>query len=130
MTKQILTVAIAGLVSAAGLFAAAKTVELKDAKGESIGTAVLSEKAGQGVTIKLNLKQPDSSLLATLTDRAGMMISPTALQKLGADLGHDATGAGTGAFQFVEWVPDDHVLLKRNDAYWNAGAVKVSRAPS
>lgn len=71
------------------------------------------------LTLKINLKQPDSSLLATLTDRAGMMISPTALQKLGADLAHDATGAGTGPFQFVEWVPDDHVLLKRNDAYWN-----------
>jgi peptide/nickel transport system substrate-binding protein len=70
-------------------------------------------------TLKLNLKQPDSSLLATLTDRAGMMISPTALQKLGANLQHDATGAGTGPFQFAEWVPDDHVLLKRNDAYWN-----------
>jgi peptide/nickel transport system substrate-binding protein len=70
------------------------------------------------LTLKINLKQPDASLLATLTDRAGMMISPTALTKLGADLGHDATGAGTGPFQFVEWVPDDHVLLKRNEAYW------------
>jgi peptide/nickel transport system substrate-binding protein len=71
------------------------------------------------LTLKLNLKQPDASLLATLTDRAGMMISPAALNKLGADLQHDATGAGTGPFQYVEWVRDDHVLLKRNDAYWN-----------
>jgi peptide/nickel transport system substrate-binding protein len=71
------------------------------------------------LTLKLNLKQPDASLLATLTDRAGMMISPTALNKLGADLQHDATGAGTGPFQHVEWVPDDHLLLKRNEAYWN-----------
>lgn len=65
------------------------------------------------------MKQPDSSLLATLTDRAGMMISPTASQKLGADLSNNATGAGTGPFQFAEWVPDDHVLLKRNQSYWN-----------
>ena len=86
-------------------------------KGEVANIA--STEVVDPLTIKLNLKQPDSSLLATLTDRAGMMISPTALQKLGADLGHDATGAGTGPFQFVEWVPDDHVLLKRNDAYWN-----------
>jgi peptide/nickel transport system substrate-binding protein len=70
-------------------------------------------------TLKLNLKQPDASLLATLTDRAGMMISPAALNKLGADLQHDATGAGTGPFQHVEWIPDDHLLLKRNEAYWN-----------
>src|ERR1051326_4222247 len=74
------------------------------------------------LTLKVNLKQPDASLLATLTDRAGMMISPTALNKLGADLAHDATGAGTGPFQFVEWIPDDHVLLKRNDSYWSKDA--------
>ena len=58
MTKEILTVAIAGLTCAAGLFATSKpvTVELKDAKGESVGSATLSEKAGSGVTIKLNVK--------------------------------------------------------------------------
>ncbi len=56
LTKQILTVAVAGLVGAAGLFAAGKTVELKDAKGESVGTATLSENKGAGVTIKLNLQ--------------------------------------------------------------------------
>ena len=31
-------------------------------------------------TVKLNLKRPDSALLATLTDRAGMMISPKVLR--------------------------------------------------
>ena len=58
LTKVILTVAIAGLTCAAGLFAASKpvTVDLKNAKGESVGSATLSEKAGSGVTIKLNLK--------------------------------------------------------------------------
>lgn len=86
-------------------------------KGEVANIA--SAEVVDPLTVKLNLKQADSSLLATLTDRAGMMISPTALQKLGADLGHDATGAGAGPFQFVEWVPDDHLLLKRNDAYWS-----------
>jgi peptide/nickel transport system substrate-binding protein len=69
-------------------------------------------------TLKLNLKRPDASLLATLTDRAGMMISPAVVQKLGADLEHNAVGAGTGPYQFIEWIKDDHLLLKRNDAYW------------
>jgi peptide/nickel transport system substrate-binding protein len=73
-------------------------------------------------TLKLNLKQPDSSLLATLTDRAGMMLSPSAVQKLGADLERNASGAGTGPFQFAEWIKDDHLLLKRNENYWNKDA--------
>jgi peptide/nickel transport system substrate-binding protein len=86
-------------------------------KGEVANIA--STEAVDPLTLKINLKNPDSSLLATLTDRAGMMVSPAAIQKLGADLQHDASGAGTGPFQFVEWIADDHVLLKRNDAYWN-----------
>jgi peptide/nickel transport system substrate-binding protein len=70
-------------------------------------------------TIKLNLRRPDAALLATLTDRAGMMVSPKVIQERGPDLERDARGAGTGPFQFVEWVKDDHILLKRNDGYWN-----------
>jgi len=70
-------------------------------------------------TIKLNLRRPDAALLATLTDRAGMMVSPKVVQERGAELERNAKGAGTGPFQFAEWIKDDHLLLKRNDAYWN-----------
>ena len=57
MIRQTVAVAIAGLFGAV-LYAANKpvTVELKDAKGQSVGTAVLSEKKGGGVTIKADLK--------------------------------------------------------------------------
>jgi len=70
-------------------------------------------------TIKVNLKKPDAALLATLTDRAGMMISPKVVQERGGELERNAKGAGTGPFEFVEWVRDDHLLIKRNEAYWN-----------
>jgi peptide/nickel transport system substrate-binding protein len=70
------------------------------------------------VTIKLNLKKPDAALLATLTDRAGMMVSPRVVQERGAELERNAKGAGTGPFEFVEWVRDDHLLIKRNENYW------------
>ena len=59
MSKRAVALAIAGLVGAAAMYAASKpvTVELKDAKGQSVGTAALTEgKGGSGVTIKLNLK--------------------------------------------------------------------------
>ena len=71
------------------------------------------------LTIKLNLKRPDAALLATLTDRAGMMVSPKVIQERGSELERNAKGAGTGPFEFVEWVKDDHILLKRNENYWN-----------
>jgi Cu-Zn family superoxide dismutase len=58
MTKTFAAAAIMGLGAAALLCAATTsvTVELKDAKGQSVGTAVLKEKKGEGVEIKLNLK--------------------------------------------------------------------------
>jgi Cu-Zn family superoxide dismutase len=59
MGKRAIVVAMAGLLGAAAVYAASKpvTVELKDAKGQSVGTAVVTEnKGGSGVTIKLNLK--------------------------------------------------------------------------
>src|SRR5213593_1245844 len=70
-------------------------------------------------TIKINLKKPDASLLATLTDRAGMMISPKVVQERGAELQRNAKGAGTGPFEFVEWVKDAHLVIKRNEGYRN-----------
>ena len=70
-------------------------------------------------TIKINLKRPDAALLATLTDRAGMMVSPKVAQERGSELERNAKGAGTGPFEFVEWVKDSHLLIKRNDSYWN-----------
>ena len=70
-------------------------------------------------TIKLNLKRADAALLATLTDRAGMMVSPKVVQERAGELERNAKGAGTGPFEFVEWVKDAHLLIKRNDAYWN-----------
>jgi Cu-Zn family superoxide dismutase len=53
------TVTVAGLFGAGWLWAAAKpvTVELKNAQGQNVGTATLSEgKKGAGVTIRLNAK--------------------------------------------------------------------------
>jgi peptide/nickel transport system substrate-binding protein len=41
------------------------------------------------------------------------------IQERGAGLERDARGAGTGPFEFVEWVKDSHLVIKRNDNYWN-----------
>jgi superoxide dismutase, Cu-Zn family len=54
--RTVLSIATALLVCGMPLLAAEKhTVELKNAKGESVGTATL-QSAGKGIKIKLNLK--------------------------------------------------------------------------
>jgi Cu-Zn family superoxide dismutase len=59
MTKFTIAVAVACLAGAAALYAAQMPikVEMKDVKGESVGTATITEaKGGSGVSIALDLK--------------------------------------------------------------------------
>lgn len=70
------------------------------------------------LTVRFNLKAPAAQLLAALVDRAGMMVSPTAVQKGGQDFTINPLLAGTGPFRFVEWKQDDHITVERNPNYW------------
>jgi len=69
--------------------------------------------------VTLKLSQPDTSLPLTLSDRAGMMVSPKAVQALGKD--HDRTPVGTGAWKFVSWQNNEKVTVTRNERYWKPG---------
>ena len=80
--------------------------------------AVKSVQATDSTHVTFTLKKAFSPLLATLTDRAGMMLSPAVVQKLGASLGNAPTNAGSGPFQFVEWIKGDHLSLQSNSHYW------------
>ena len=71
-------------------------------------------------TLRLILKAQAAQLLAQLSDRAGMIISPAAIQKYGKDLARNPVG--TGPFQFVEWVQGDHLSTKKFAGYWEKGA--------
>jgi peptide/nickel transport system substrate-binding protein len=69
-------------------------------------------------TVRFNLKTPFSPLLAQLVDRAGMMVSPKAVEAAGADFTRKAFKAGTGPFILTEAVKDDHITLERNPEWW------------
>jgi len=53
-------------------------------------------------------------LCGTIGSQIGYMAAPAMLAS--ADGGRSPIG--TGPFTFVEWVPDDHLTVARNDAYW------------
>src|SRR3546814_11070953 len=71
------------------------------------------------MTVRLNLGAPDATLLATLSDRAGMMVSPKAAEAAGAGLG--AKLVCSGPYKFVERVQQDRIVLERFKEHWNAG---------
>lgn len=67
-------------------------------------------------TVVIRLSHPYSPLLAVLTDRAGMMVSPTAVKKEGAN--YPEHPVGTGPFAFSSRVKGDHITLVANPHYW------------
>ena len=76
-------------------------------------------------TVRVVLKSPSSPLLAQLTDRAGMIVSPKAAEAAGKDFALKPVCAGP--FKFTERVPQDRIVLDRFPQYWNADAVHFAR---
>ena len=73
------------------------------------------------LTVRLNLKAPAAQLLAQLTDRAGIMISPKAAEAAGDKFGLHPVCAGP--FSFESRIAQDSIVLKRFPGYWNAPAI-------
>jgi peptide/nickel transport system substrate-binding protein len=76
-------------------------------------------------TVRLNLSAPFSPLLAMLTDRSGMMVSPKAAQAAGASFG--AKPVCSGPFRFVERVAQDRIVLERYPNYWNKAEIHFDK---
>jgi peptide/nickel transport system substrate-binding protein len=76
-------------------------------------------------TVRIVLSQPYAPLVAVLSDRAGMMAAPNAMQQLGPKFFTHPVCAGP--FSYVERVPEDHITLQRFPGYWNAGAIHVDQ---
>jgi peptide/nickel transport system substrate-binding protein len=72
-------------------------------------------------TVLLTLHAPSSPLLAQLTDRAGIMISPKATEAAGDKFGLHPVCAGP--FSFESRVAQDKIVLKRFPGYWDKDAI-------
>ena len=100
-----------------------KTMQGSNRRGEL--APVTSVDVVDAQTVRLNLAAPFAPLLAVLTDRAGMMVSPKAAQAEGAHFGTHPVCSGP--FKFVERVAQDRIVLERFPNYWNKGAIHFDR---
>jgi peptide/nickel transport system substrate-binding protein len=77
------------------------------------------------LTIRLVLKTPFAPLIAQLTDRAGMMVSPKAVKAAGDKFGLHPVCAGP--YKFVERVPQDRIVVEKFSDYWDKANVFIDR---
>jgi peptide/nickel transport system substrate-binding protein len=77
------------------------------------------------LTIRIVLKTPFSPLIAQLTDRAGMMVSPKAAKEAGDKFGLKPVCAGP--YKFVERVQQDRIVVEKFADYWDKANVTIDR---
>lgn len=99
--------------------------EMKGSNRRSELDSVSAVEVVDPLTIRLRLKAPFSPLTAQLADRAGMPVSPAAVEKLGEKFG--TAPVCVGPWQFVERVPQDRIVLERSPHYFDKGAAKFDR---
>ena len=76
-------------------------------------------------TVVIRLSQPYAPLLSVLSDRSGMIMSPTALARLGGRIGEEPVCSGP--FRLTRRVPQDRIELERVPEHWNAANIHVQR---
>ena len=99
--------------------------EMKGSNRRSELDSVNAVEVVDPLTIRLRLKAPFSPLTAQLADRAGMPMSPAALEKLGEKFG--TAPVCVGPWQFVERVPQDRIVVERSPHYFDKSAAKFDR---
>lgn len=72
-------------------------------------------------TLKLTLNEQWPGFPFVLADKVGMIVSPTAVKKYGADFGtpNGFQGIGAGPFIVESYKPKEAVVLKKNSGYHN-----------
>jgi peptide/nickel transport system substrate-binding protein len=75
--------------------------------------------------VTIRLSEPFAPLLAALTDRAGMLVSPRQAQVTGAEFQREPACAGP--FRLTRRVAQDRIELERFNGYWNRAAIHADR---
>ncbi len=94
-----------------------KTDPKSNIKGDLASVDAITVTGPFQITLKLN--KVNSALPSVLAERSGLMASPAAFQKFGADFGRNPVG--TGPWKFTLWRDNEIVSVRRNDSYRQPG---------
>ena len=85
--------------------------------------AVESVEVVDPTTVQLNLTEAYAPLTAQLADRAGMIMSPAQLEKLGDKFGTEPVCVGP--FDFVSRTAGSEIVLEKSEEYYDADQVNL-----
>jgi len=98
---------------------------LEESRRKSELASVESVAATGEYEVTFTLARPDATLVAQLSDRAGMLVSPKAAAELGAGLGRSPVCSGP--YSFAERIDQDRIVLQKFAGHWNADAYSFDR---
>ncbi|MCY9278442.1 ABC transporter substrate-binding protein [Bacillus haynesii] len=75
--------------------------------------------------IQFILKRPQAPFLKNLAMTSFGIASPAAIKKYGEKFREHPVG--TGPYKFVEWKPNDRIVLEKNEDYWDQSKPKLQK---
>ncbi|HVU76121.1 MAG TPA: ABC transporter substrate-binding protein [Gaiellaceae bacterium] len=101
-----------------------RDLNLKGSVRASEISPIKSVDAPNATTVVLHLSSPYSPLVSQLADRAGMVMSPKALDSEGASFAQHPVCVGP--FMFKDRVAGDHITLVKSPYYYNKDKVHLA----
>ncbi|MDG1129576.1 MAG: ABC transporter substrate-binding protein [Paracoccaceae bacterium] len=102
-----------------------RSTTLPESRRKSELSSVETVVATGAYEVTFNLKNPDATLIAQLSDRAGMMVSPTAAAEKGLELANSPVCSGP--YKFVERIQQDRIVLEKFAEHYDAGSYSFDR---
>ena len=89
---------------------------------EELGVKAVDEK-----TLEVTLERPTPFFLELLAHQTALPVSKASVEKNGADFVKPGTMVSNGAFKLVSHVPNDNLVVEKNENYWDAANVKLDK---
>ena len=87
----------------------------------------LGVKAVDDKTLEVTLEYPAPYFIEQLTHVTGYPVPKHKIEEVGEDWIKAGNLVSNGSYVFTEWVPNDHVTVVKNDAFYDADSVAIDQ---
>lgn len=103
---------------------------IKNAEAINTGkaeVATLGVKAVDDKTFQVTLERPTPFFLELLAHQTALPVSKASVEKNGADFVKPGVMVSNGAFKLVSHVPNDSLVVEKNENHWDAANTKLDK---